>query len=261
MNNAPRLVIFTLDNYLKTSVGITDEDWQHLDAIFYALHRVCEKGSPVNQALDDLLAFCKADQETKELMARTTLVHNLQMDNYILMVLDNEKEYIDETINPEDIIAFILGHTEKELLHITQCVTHVDHKTGNYDTRMILYLCESVPSIERVTVSVSTKPAMMQFFLNLGFTPTKNPYTTLFRNLVATSPESVATHPLLAPIRNDNNTIDLVRYTTRCRVCKKAAPSNRRCGRCFTVSYCCVECQRHDWASHQYMCLPITANK
>lgn len=258
---SPRITVFTLDDYLQRTAGISKEAWEHLDSVFKVLRVVCGEQSNVVQVLDDLHAFCHAPDQTKQLMAHNTFALNLRMDNYLLIVLDNTKEYPDESINPEDIVAFILGHRENESIHISQCVSRTERREENYEGRMIRFLCNNVPSIERVYVSAALKPTTLLFFVNLGFTPSRQPSSLLFKNLVTSSPDEVANHPELTSLFNANSTIDLVHFATRCHTCKKEVSTCRRCGRCYTISYCSVECQQKDWPLHRSSCLPTNINK
>ena len=36
--------------------------------------------------------------------------------------------------------------------------------------------------------------------------------------------------------------------------CKELGSLGKRCGKCFVVCYCYVECQRDDWPAHKKQC-------
>jgi hypothetical protein len=56
--------------------------------------------------------------------------------------------------------------------------------------------------------------------------------------------------------KDDNFTLSSTREIKQdcCASCKRIAINLKRCGRCRTVVYCSVECQRSNWAQHKKVC-------
>ena len=50
---------------------------------------------------------------------------------------------------------------------------------------------------------------------------------------------------------------EVFRDLLTCVVCHKAGDSIKKCGKCFSVSYCGRECQVGDWTRHKRLCVPV----
>jgi hypothetical protein len=70
----------------------------------------------------------------------------------------------------------------------------------------------------------------------------------------------------VSPLYNDNPHMDVeaidasnrsVNDKNCCAACKKVSQSLKRCSRCRSTVYCCVECQREHWAQHKVGCKKI----
>ena len=60
------------------------------------------------------------------------------------------------------------------------------------------------------------------------------------------------------PNANDNNNSKKIKKKKKilaCHVCQ-GTESLKYCGRCKTVKYCSVDCQKQDWADHKPRCKP-----
>lgn len=257
------LVTLSLDKYIVTGPTVSKEDWDILDATFIALGQLCTNEPVIRQTLSDLHSFCRASQETKEMIARNTMTYHFYVDNYIIMAMNNADQEKTSGFTTDDIMGFTLARKDKTLIHITHCMVTEVHRRQGYGYAMIKSLYTLHPDIERVTVDARADPLAISFFAHMGFVPQKNQYTLVFRNAVVTRPETLHNDPLLAPIRGPNETTGLIYYPTCCHTCK-SDKDTKRCSRCKTVSYCCVKCQGADWKTHQIYCipyLPVDINK
>lgn len=259
MSKSPRkiaLVTLDLHEFLVTTEGVSEERWVMLESTFNALYRVASTEKQVLLLLSDLLAFFKAPKETKELMAGMSMNYHFKVDNLLVLAMNNADDKSSDSYTPNDIVGFTLGHKDKGCIRLSQCMVQSDYRRHGYGAAMIRYLCTSMPHIERVKVDVRSELVAIQFFASLGFMPQKNEYATHFTSIAANHPENILHDPFIASIRQENGTLPLIYYSSFCRTCKEVIKPTKRCGRCFTVSYCSNTCQRQDWSSHQLHCKP-----
>ncbi len=254
------LVELSLDEYIIAANGVSEEKWKLLEETFSVLLRLSVADIHILRVLTDLLAFCKASPETKEILARAAMSYHFQVDNHLILVMNNiaNPEKTSGYL-PSDIIGYTLSHKGKDNIHITYCMVHSEFRRKNYATTMIKSLCEPKRNcIEKVTINAVPDVETLKFFTRLGFVPTRNNFTTLFRETLYHKPETLTTDPVLAPLRGSNGTFGLIHYSTCCHTCKDSAKPTKRCNNCLTLSYCSNGCQKQDWPLHRQHCVPFT---
>lgn len=267
MSKSPRkiaLVTLSLHEFLVTTEGVSEERWAMLESTFESLFRIASGEQQVLLMLADLLDFFKTSKNTKDLMAHMSMNYHFKVDNLLVLAMKNANDKSSTSYTPDDAVGFTLGHKDKTSIRISHCMVQKDYKRHGYGAAMIRYLCTSMPHIECVKVDVRSDPVAIQFFANLGFVPRQNEYMSHFKSITVSHPENLSQDPLIASLRQENGTLPLIYYSSFCRTCKEVIKPTKRCGRCFTVSYCSDVCQRQDWPYHQLHCKPnvlSTVNK
>lgn len=253
------LITLSLDEYLIATSQVTKERWVVLDATFDALYRLCVNEKAIHQKLEDLHAFCKSPQATKEMMARASMAYHFTIENHILVVMNNYGNTKTSGFTTDDIIGFTLSRKERASFHITYCFVHSEYRRKGLGLTMIHSLCDPRTDTEQVTVDVRPDMGAIRFFAKLGFVPRNNAYTMIFKEAVAHNSTEFLSDPVLAPIRGPNEVIELIHYSTRCHTCKDRGErlKTRHCDKCKTISYCSKECQRQDWPLHKNHCIPV----